>query len=79
MLLRIIAVFEAVVLGGHRIDLTRKVNGTLSICEATAILLLLHFGFGLIAMTLVMGASELVYAYCCYRASIGLCRRLTSA
>ena len=63
------AVFEAVVLGGHRIDLTRKVNGTLSICEAIAILTLLHFGFGLIAMTLVMGASELVYAYCCYRAS----------
>lgn len=63
------AVFEAVVLGGHRIDLTRKVNASLSICEAISILILLHLGFGLIAMTLVMGASELVYAYCCYRAS----------
>ena len=33
------------------------------------IVLLLHFGYGLLAMTLVMGISELIYIYFCYRAS----------
>lgn len=63
------AAFEAIVMGGHRIDLTRKYVTVLTICEAIAIVLLLHFGYGLLAMTLVMGVSELVYIFLCYRAS----------
>ena len=63
------AAFEAIVMGGHRIDLTRKYNTVLTILEAVAIVTLLHFGKGLLAMTLVMGTSELVYIFCCYLAS----------
>ncbi len=61
--------FEAIVMGGHRIDLTRKFNTILTICEAVAIIVLLHFGYGLLGMTIVMAASELVLVFCCYRAS----------
>ena len=60
------AAFEAIVMGGQRIDLTRKVNTVLSICEAVVIIALLHAGFGLLAMTFVMGASELIYILACY-------------
>jgi O-antigen/teichoic acid export membrane protein len=63
------AAYEAIVMGGHRVDLTRKFNTILTICEAASILTLLHFGFGLIAMTSVMGISELIYIVCCYAAS----------
>jgi O-antigen/teichoic acid export membrane protein len=66
------AAFEAIVMGGQRIDLTRKVNTILSICEAVAIIALLRAGFGLLAMTFVMGASELIYIMCCYRLSHGV-------
>jgi O-antigen/teichoic acid export membrane protein len=63
------AAFEAIVMGGHRIDLTRKYATILTVCEAVLIIALLHFGYGLLAMTSVMGISELVYIFCCYRAS----------
>lgn len=63
------AAFEAIVMGGHRIDLTRKYSTVLTICEAIAIIALLHSGYGLLAMTLVIGSSELVYLFCCYLAS----------
>jgi O-antigen/teichoic acid export membrane protein len=63
------AAFEAIVMGGHRIDLTRKYATILTVCEAIVIVALLHFGYGLLAMTLVMGASELVYVFFCYKAS----------
>jgi O-antigen/teichoic acid export membrane protein len=63
------AAFEAIVMGGHRIDLTRKYSTVLTLCEASVIVVLLHRGLGLLAMTSVMGASELIYIYCCYRAS----------
>ena len=63
------AAFEAIVMGGHRIDLTRKFNTILTVCEAVAIIALLHFGYGLLAMTIVMAASELILVLCCYRAS----------
>jgi len=63
------AAFEAIVMGGHRIDLTRKVNTILTVCEAAAVILVLRMGFGLLAMTLVMGASELIYIAFCYWAS----------
>jgi O-antigen/teichoic acid export membrane protein len=61
--------FEAIVMGGHRIDLVRKFNVILTTCEAAAIITLLHFGFGLLAMTMVMCASELILIFCCYQAS----------
>jgi O-antigen/teichoic acid export membrane protein len=63
------AAFEAIVMGGHRIDLTRKYSTVLTVCEAVVIIAMLHFGYGLLAMTLVMGISELIYIYCCYRVS----------
>jgi O-antigen/teichoic acid export membrane protein len=63
------AAFEAIVTGGHRLDLTRKFNTVLAICEAIAILAVLHFGYGLLAMTSIMAASELIYIFCCYLAS----------
>jgi len=61
--------FEAIVMGGHRIDLTRKFNTILTILEAGAIITLLNLGYGLLAMTFVMAASELILVLCCYRAS----------
>ena len=63
------AAFEAIVMGGHRIDLTRKCNTVLSVCEAAAIIFLLHLGYGLLAMTLVIGISELLYIFFCYLVS----------
>jgi O-antigen/teichoic acid export membrane protein len=60
------AAYEAIVLGGHRIDAARKVNTALTVLEAAAIILLLHDGYGLFAMTCVMAASELIYLVCCY-------------
>lgn len=63
------AAFEAIVNGGHRIDITRKYSTVLSICEAIAIIAVLHFGYGLLAMTVVMGTSELIYIGGCYFAS----------
>ena len=38
-------------------------------CEAAVIVVLLHLGHGLLAMTSVMGISELIYIFCCYRVS----------
>jgi len=63
------AVFEAIVMGGHRIDLVRKFSTCLTVAESVAIIGLLHLGFGLIAMAAVMGASELLYIICCYIAA----------
>jgi O-antigen/teichoic acid export membrane protein len=63
------AVFESIVMGGHRIDLVRKFSTATTIAEAIAIVILLHFGYGLFAMSCVMGASELVYISCCYLVS----------
>ncbi len=66
------AAFEAIVMGGHRIDLIRKLNTGFSIAEAVAIVGVLRFHYGLAAMAAVMGTSELVYLTCCYF----LCRRI---
>jgi O-antigen/teichoic acid export membrane protein len=60
------AAFEAIVMGGHRIDLVRKLNTFFSVAEAGAIVAVLHFGHGLTAMAAVMGTSELLYLTCCY-------------
>jgi len=63
------AAYEAIVLGGHRIDLSRRFGTILTLAEAVAIVALLHIGLGLFAMTCVMAASELVYLICCYAAA----------
>jgi O-antigen/teichoic acid export membrane protein len=63
------AVFEAIVMGGHRIDLTRKFTMAATTGEAIAIIALLHFGYGLFAMAVTMAVSELVYVFCCFLAS----------
>lgn len=63
------AAFEAIVMGGHRIDLLRKLGTCFSVAEAGAIVAVLHLGYGLAAMAAVMGTSELLYLTCCYFAS----------
>lgn len=63
------AAYEAIVMGGHRIDLARKYITVLCVLEAAAVIGLLHAGYGLFAMALVMGASELIYIFLCYRMS----------
>ena len=63
------AAYESIVMGGHRIDLVRKFGTVMTIAEAVAILILLHFGYGLFAMAGVMGVSELLYILRCYFAS----------
>src|SRR5271154_3999034 len=63
------AAYEAIISGGHRIDLLRKVSTILSIAEAVAIVIALHFGYGLFAMACVMGTSEFIYIAFCYVAS----------
>ena len=63
------AAYESIVMGGHRIDLARKYITILTVLEAVAVIALLHAHYGLFAMALVMGASELIYIFCCYRMS----------
>jgi O-antigen/teichoic acid export membrane protein len=63
------AVFEAIVMGGHRIDVARRFGIGFTIAEALTIVTLLHFGYGLLAMASVMGTSELGYVACCFVAS----------
>jgi len=63
------AVYEAIVMGGHRIDLVRKYSTFFSVAEAVAIVFLLRRGYGLTAMTVVMAISEIGYIGCCYWAA----------
>jgi O-antigen/teichoic acid export membrane protein len=63
------AVYEAIVMGGHRIDLARKFTTFFCVAEAVAIVCLLHYGYGLFAMACVMAASEIGFITCCYFAS----------
>jgi O-antigen/teichoic acid export membrane protein len=63
------AAYESIVMGGHRIDLTRKYITVLAVLEAVAVIALLRAGYGLFAMALAMGASELIYIFLCYRSS----------
>jgi O-antigen/teichoic acid export membrane protein len=63
------AVFEAIVMGGHRVDLARNFTTLFSVLEAIAIVLLLHHGLGLFAMASVMAISELGFITCCRAAS----------
>ena len=63
------AVYEAIVMGGHRIDLARNFATFFTVAEAMAIVILLHFGYGLFAMASVMAASEVGFVLCCYVSS----------
>lgn len=59
--------FESIVTGAQRFDLVRKINILCSLAEAICIILLLHFGKGLIAMSAVIAISELSYiCYCTF-------------
>lgn len=63
------AVFEAIVMGGHRIDLARSFTTCFTVAEAVAIVVVLHFGCGLLAMAWVMAISEIGFVLSCYVAS----------
>jgi O-antigen/teichoic acid export membrane protein len=63
------AAFEAIVMGAHRIDIARKFTTFFTVAEAVAIVVLLHFGFGLFGMACTMGVSEVGFVLCCYIAS----------
>ena len=63
------AVYEAIVMGGHRIDLARKFTTLFTIAEAVAIVVALHFGYGLLTMAWVMAISEIGFVFSCYIAS----------
>jgi len=63
------AVYEAIVMGGHRVDLARNFSTFFTVAEAVAIVVLLHFGAGLFAMASVMAASEVGFIASCYLAS----------
>jgi len=60
------AVYEAIAMGGHRIDLVRKLNSALTVAEAVAVVVALRFGYGLFVMASIMAASEILYICCCY-------------
>ena len=63
------AAFEAIVMGGHRIDIARKFATFFTVAEAVAIIIVLHFGFGLFGMACTMGLSEVGFVVCCYFAA----------
>jgi O-antigen/teichoic acid export membrane protein len=63
------AVYEAILLGGHRIDITRTLGTVTSVLEAVAIIVLLKLGYKLVAMATVMAASQIVYFAGCFIAS----------
>jgi O-antigen/teichoic acid export membrane protein len=63
------AAYEAVVMGGHRIDLTRKFGTFLTVAEAIAMVVVLEIGYGLVAMSIVMAVSETAFVIFCYFAA----------
>ncbi len=63
------AAFEAIVMGGHRIDLARRFTTYFTVAEAVAIVGALRHGYGLFTMALIMGTSEVGFIACCYFAS----------
>jgi O-antigen/teichoic acid export membrane protein len=63
------AVYEAIVMGGHRVDLSGNFSTFFTVAEAVAIVILLHYGRGLFAMASVMALSEIGFIASCYVAS----------
>lgn len=60
------AAFEAIVAGGHRIDLIRKATTIFSVLEAIGLVSCLHYGLGLFSMAVVMVLSETAFIIFCY-------------
>ncbi|MGA9544736.1 MAG: oligosaccharide flippase family protein [Candidatus Sulfotelmatobacter sp.] len=60
------SVYEAIVMGGHRVDLIAKTSVFITLAESTAIILLLHFGYGIFAMAVIMAVSGLVSVIVCF-------------
>lgn len=58
--------YDAIICGAHRIDLARKFNTALSVLEAVGLILVLHLGFGIVAMAAVLTASCVIYISLCY-------------
>jgi O-antigen/teichoic acid export membrane protein len=69
VLSNVAGVYEAIVMGGHRIDLVRNFATFFIVAEAVAIVTVLHFGGGLFAMASVMAVSEIGLLTCCYVSS----------
>ncbi len=69
VLSNVAGVYEAIVMGGHRIDLVRNFATFFTVAEAVAIVAMLHFGYGLFAMASVMAASEVGLLICCFVSS----------
>jgi O-antigen/teichoic acid export membrane protein len=63
------AAYEAILTGGHRIDLARNLGSCFTVSEAVLIIVLLNFGHGLFAMACVMAASEVGFVLACFLAS----------
>ena len=63
------SVYEAIVMGAHRIDVSRKFVSFFTVLEAVAIVIVLHFGYGLMALATIMAISELCYLGCCFVAA----------
>ena len=61
------SVYEAIVMGGHRVDLIGKSSVLITLAESTAIVVVLHFGNGLLAMAIVMAVSGLASVVVCFR------------
>jgi O-antigen/teichoic acid export membrane protein len=60
------AAYEAIITGGHRIDLIQKLGMGLFTLEAAGIIGVLRLGYGIFAMATVMAASGSIYAFSCY-------------
>jgi O-antigen/teichoic acid export membrane protein len=56
-------------MGGHRIDIVRKISTILTILEATAVIVTLSLGQGLLSLAAIMGISEFVYVITCWLAA----------
>ena len=60
------SVFEAILTGGHRIDLVKKFGVAQAIGESLAMVTALHFGYGFLTIAIIMATSELIYMLGCY-------------
>jgi glycosyltransferase involved in cell wall biosynthesis/O-antigen/teichoic acid export membrane protein len=64
------AAYEAIVMGAQRIDLTRKFNTVLTLCETVAILVVLYLHLGLVALSTIIASSEFLYIVLSFIASL---------
>lgn len=69
VLVNVGAAYEAIVMGGHRTDLTRKFATVGTLLETVASITLLQLGFGLVALAVTMAVSQFFFVGCCFVAS----------